>query len=355
MQIVSVAGARPQFVKLAVLSPFLRKKHREIIVHTGQHYDFELSQVFFNQLEIPKPDFFLGAAAPTNGQQVAKMIGALDELLPRLKPDLVLVFGDTNSTLAGALASVYNKIPVAHVEAGPRSYQIAMPEEINRVTTDHLADFLFCPTPEKVRILQSEKVRGKAVHTGDLMLDAVKKYLPLARRAGLDMRWGIKPGEYVYLTLHRGENVDDWERLARALKILELFKEKVVFPVHPRTRKRLEQSGFLSRAQEMKNLLPIEPVGYLQSLALLDSAKLCLTDSGGLQREAFFLGKPCLILRPRTEWTELLEGGFSRLVDLDLAKVKKALSRAFPPKGRSLKVFGDGRAAERMAGFLSRL
>ena len=355
MRIVSVVGARPQFIKLAVLSPLLRKKHREIIVHTGQHYDFELSQIFFDQLEIPRPDYFLGAAAPTNGQQVAKMVGKLDELFPRLKPDLVLVYGDTNSTLAGALASAYNKIPFAHVEAGPRSYQIEMPEEVNRLTADHLADFLFCPTPEKARLLKLEKVRGQAIHTGDLMLDAVQKYLPLARRAGLEKKWSLKPGDYVYVTLHRGENVDFRERLAKALNILELFKERVVFPVHPRTEKRLKQFGLRSRVRRMKNLLLVEPLGYLQSLALLDGAKLCLTDSGGLQREAFFLGKPCLILRPTTEWTELLKGNFSRLVDLKVSEVKKSLSRPLPKRGYPLSVFGGGRAAENIVRFLSGL
>ncbi|MGH8003428.1 MAG: non-hydrolyzing UDP-N-acetylglucosamine 2-epimerase, partial [Limisphaerales bacterium] len=306
MRVVSVVGARPQFIKLAVLSPHLRKKHEEIIVHTGQHYDFELSQIFFDQLSIPKPDYFLEVGSDTNARQVAKMMSALDELLPRLKPDLVLVYGDTNSTLAGALSSAYNKIPFGHVEAGPRSYQMEMPEEVNRVTADHLAAYLFCPTPHKVQLLKSEHVRGKAVYTGDLMLDATLSFLPLARQNGLDSKLRLSPGAYTYITLHRAENVDTPARLEKAVRILEALKGPIVFPAHPRTRKRLEGFGLFPRLQKLKNLILIEPVGYLQSLALLDGARLCLTDSGGLQREAFFLSRPCQILRSTTEWTELL-------------------------------------------------
>ncbi len=355
MRIVSVVGARPQFIKLAVLSPLLRKKHEEIIVHTGQHYDFELSQIFFDQLNIPKPDYFLGAGSDTNARQVAKMVIALDELLPKVKPDLVLVYGDTNSTLAGALASAYNKIPFAHVEAGPRSYQMEMPEEVNRVTADHLAAYLFCPTPQKVQMLKSERVLGKAVNTGDVMLDATLRFLPLARKKGLDPKWGVSPGAYAYVTLHRAENVDTLARLAKAVRIFESLKGPIVFPAHPRTRKRLEEFGLLSRVQQLKNLRFIEPVGYLQSLALLDGARLCLTDSGGLQREAFFLSRPCLILRPGTEWTELLQGNFSRLVDLDASKVKRFSSARPGKKKYPLKLFGGGRASEKIAHFVSSL
>ncbi len=355
MRIVSVVGARPQFIKLAVLSPLLRKKHEELIVHTGQHYDFELSQIFFDQLKLPKPDFFLGAGSDTNARQVAKMVAALDELLPKLKPDLVLVYGDTNSTLAGALAAAYNKIPQAHVEAGPRSYQMEMPEEINRVTADHLADYLFCPTPQKVKLLKSERVHGKAIHSGDVMLDVTLKFLPLARQNGLDSKLGLSPGEYTYITLHRAENVDTPARLAKAIRILEMLKGPVVFPAHPRTRKRLEAFGLLSRVQKLKNLRFIEPVGYLQSLALLDGARLCLTDSGGLQREAFFLSRPCLILRPKTEWTELLQGNFSQLVDLDVAKVRQFSSARPGKKKYPLKLFGGGQASANIVRFISAL
>ncbi len=355
MRIVSVVGARPQFIKLAVLSPLLRKKHEEIIVHTGQHYDFELSQVFFDQLAIPEPDYFLGVGSDTNARQVAKMVAALDELVPKLQPDLVLVYGDTNSTMAGALASAYNKIPLAHVEAGPRSYQLEMPEEVNRVTADHLAAFLFCPTPQKVWLLKLERVRGKAVPSGDLMLDATLRFLPRARENGLDSKWGMPPGEYIYVTLHRAENVDAPERLVKAVRILETLKGPVVFPAHPRTRKRLEEFGLLPRVQKLKNLRLIEPVGYLQSLALLDGARWCLTDSGGLQREAFFLKRPCLILRPITEWTELLQGNLSRLVDLDATKVKKLLSIRKEKRNYPARLFGNGRAAENIVRFISAL
>jgi UDP-N-acetylglucosamine 2-epimerase (non-hydrolysing) len=355
MRVVSVVGARPQFIKLAVLSPLLRRKHEELIVHTGQHYDFELSQIFFDQLALPNPDFFLEVGSDTNARQVGKMVAVLDELLPKLKPDLVLVYGDTNSTLAGALAAAYNKISLGHVEAGPRSYQLEMPEEINRVTADHLSSYLFCPTPQKVQLLKSEKVRGKAVHTGDVMLDVTLQFLPLARKAGLDPKWGVLPGEYAYITLHRAENVDTPSRLEKAVRILESLQGPVVFPAHPRTRKRLGEFGLLERVRRLKNLRFIEPVGYLQSLALLDGARLCLTDSGGLQREAFFLSRPCLILRPRTEWTELLRGNFSRLADLEVSKVKRFSSARPGKKKFPLKLFGGGKASEKIVRFISSL
>ncbi len=355
MRIVSVVGARPQFIKIAALSPVLRRKHEEIIVHTGQHYDFILSQVFFDQLNIPKPDYFLGAGSDTNAKQVSKMVAALDDLLPRLKPDLVLVYGDTNSTLAGALAAVYNKLPFGHVEAGLRSYQKEMPEETNRIAADHLADFLFCPTPHKVRLLKNEKTRGEAVWTGDLMLDAALRFLPAARESGLDGKLGVSVGEYVYVTLHRAENVDTPARLEQAVRILESLKGPVVFPVHPRTKSRLKEFGFSTRLTRLKDLRLIEPVGYLQSLALLDGARYCLTDSGGLQREAFFFDRPCLILRSTTEWPELLKGNFSRLVDLNVREVKKWISREKGKRTYPLRFFGGGHTAENIAGYINRL
>ena len=355
MRIVSVVGARPQFIKIAALSPVLRRRHEEIIVHTGQHYDFLLSQVFFDQLKIPKPDFFLGAGSDTNAKQVSKMIAALDDLLPRLKPDLVLVYGDTNSTLAGALAAAYNHFPFGHVEAGLRSYQKEMPEETNRIVADQLADFLFCPTPHKVQILKSEKARGRAVCTGDVMLDAALHFLPLARQNGLDTRLKVSKGEYIYITLHRAENVDTRPRLEKVVRILEGLKEPVIFPIHPRTQARLKKFGFLGRVKKRKNIFLIEPVGYLQSLALLDGARYCLTDSGGLQREAFFFDRPCLILRSTTEWPEILKGSFSRLVDLNPAEVMKWISREKGKRSYPLRLFGGGRAAENIIRYISTL
>lgn len=355
MRVVSVVGARPQFIKIAALSPVLRRRHEEIIVHTGQHYDFLLSQVFFDQLKIPKPDYFLGAGSDTNAKQVAKMVAALDELLPRLKPDLVLVYGDTNSTLAGALATAYNHLPFGHVEAGLRSYQKEMPEETNRIVADHLADFLFCPTPNKVKILKSEKARGRAVCTGDLMLDAALHFLPLARQNGLDPHLKISKGEYIYITLHRAENVDTPPRLEKVVRILEGLKEPAVFPIHPRTQARLKKFGFWERVKKRKNIILIDPVGFLQSLALLDGARFCLTDSGGLQREAFFFDRPCLILRSTTEWPEILKGNFSRLVDLNPTEVMKWMSRNKGKRSYPLRLFGGGRAAENIVRFISAL
>ena len=355
MRVVSVVGARPQFIKIAALSPVLRRRHEEIIVHTGQHYDFLLSQVFFDQLKIPRPDYFLGAGSDTNAKQVSKMVAALDDLLPRLKPDLVLVYGDTNSTLAGALTTAYNHIHFGHVEAGLRSYQKEMPEETNRIVADHLADFLFCPTPNKVQILKSEKARGQTVWTGDLMLDAALRFLPLARQNGLDPHLNVANGEYIYITLHRAENVDTRLRLEKVVRILEGLKEPVVFPIHPRTQARLKKFGFWERVKKRKNIQMVKPVGFLQSLALLDGARLCLTDSGGLQREAFFFDRPCLILRSTTEWPEILKGNFSRLVDLNPSAVKKWMSKEKGKRSYPLRLFGGGRAAENIVRFISSL
>jgi UDP-N-acetylglucosamine 2-epimerase len=264
-----------------------------------------------------------------------------------------LVYGDTNSTLAGALATAYNHILFGHVEAGLRSYQKEMPEETNRIVADHLADFLFCPTPNKVRILKSEKARGHTVWTGDLMLDAALRFLPLARQNGLDPNLPVTKGEYVYVTLHRAENVDTRARLEKVVRILEGLKEPVVFPIHPRTRARLKKFGFWERVKKRRNILLIEPVGFLQSLALLDGARYCLTDSGGLQREAFFFDRPCLILRSTTEWPEILKGNFSRLVDLNPAEVMKWISREKGKRSYPLRLFGGGRAAENIVRFIS--
>lgn len=316
VKLVSVVGARPQFVKAAVVSRALRALPgvREILVHTGQHYDENMSEVFFRELDIPEPDYHLGIAGGTHGQNTGRMLEAIEKVLLQEKPDWVLVYGDTDSTLAGALAAVKLHIPVAHVEAGLRSFNRRMPEEINRVLTDHASDLLFAPTETAVHNLLREGIPSKKVYlVGDVMYDAALYYAEKAeRQSQILSRLGLRPKGYILATLHRAENTDDATRLR---VILEAFAKvhrevPVVFPVHPRTRKRVEALGLASL---LNGVLAIEPVGYLDMVMLEKNARLIATDSGGVQKEAYFYRVPCLTLREETEWVELVRMGWNRL------------------------------------------
>lgn len=353
MRIVTLVGARPQFVKTAPLSRELRKEHREVLVHTGQHYDDEMSAVFFRELGIPEPDYNLGVGSGPHGRQTGAMLGAIEEVLEREQPDVVIVYGDTNSTLAGALAAAKMHIPVAHVEAGVRSYNRKMPEEVNRVLTDHVSRLLFCPTPSAVENLRKEGITEGVYHVGDVMYDALLMFLPAARERWRVFRQSNKePHGYVLLTLHRAENVDSKERLTHWMNAVEQIGLPVLFPAHPRTRKRLEAWGLLKNLNPQITLMP--PVGYLDMLALEAQARVVLTDSGGVQREAAFLSVPSVILRDETEWTELVEMGASRLAGENLAKQVAALWDA-PKSALSPGVFGKGNAAAKIARCLNRI
>ena len=340
MKIISVVGARPQFIKLSSLSKELRKKHREVILHTGQHYDDELSLVFFSQLSIPKPDYNLGIGSAEHGEQTGKMLGSIEEVLTFEKPDLVMVYGDTNSTLAGALAAAKQNIPVAHVEAGLRSFVKSMPEEINRVLTDHVSSLLFCPTPTSVRNLKREGIT-KGVHlVGDVMFDSLKENLALAEKKSKIMKkLSLKKKEFYLITVHRAENTDIKDNLEKITRIVTNLDKKVVFPIHPRTRKRLSEFNLLDKLLSKHDLLLIDPVSYLDMLVLEKGARYVLTDSGGVQKEAFFLKTPCLTMREETEWVETLKGGFNRLVGLEVDRVaqniktKDSFSRNAQKKG----------------------
>jgi UDP-N-acetylglucosamine 2-epimerase len=352
VRVVTVIGNRPQFVKAAAVSRPLRARHDELLVHTGQHYDDELSTVFVQELGVPRPERELGLGTGTNTEQTARMLAALGPLLADERPDLVLVYGDTNSTLAGALAAAQARIPVAHVEAGMRSFDRAMPEELNRVLTDHAADVLLCPSPTAVENLSREHVAGRVELVGDVMVDVALLVQPRARADdGALERAGVRPGGYVLATAHRAGNVDDPARLRRLVDLLLGVPHDLVLPLHPRTRARLEAAGLLDTLAGAAHVRLRPPLGYLEFTALLCRARAVLTDSGGVQKEAYLAGVPCVTLRDTTEWVETVQAGWNALVDLDADAALAALGRT-PPAARA-ELYGDGRAAERVVTALS--
>ena len=350
MKFVTVVGARPQFVKAAVLSRALRPRHEEFLVHTGQHYDDSMSDVFFRELDIPEPDANLGAGSGSPGLQTARMLEGLETVLEQQRPDAVIVFGDTNSTLAGALAAAKLNLPVAHVEAGFRSYNRAMPEEINRVLTDHVSRWLFCPTQHAVECLQREGILEGVHNVGDLMYDSLLAMLPRAEvnAAAVLKQHCVESGAYYLATVHRPANADDSDRLRNIIEALGSLEAPVVLPLHPRTQASMQRFGIEPGA----NLLVVEPVGNLEMLALERNARAVLTDSGGVQREAYFLSVPCVTLREDSEWPEIV-GDWNVLVDADKARIIDAARRP-RPQTPPLPVFGDGRAAGKIVGILER-
>ncbi len=350
MKIVTIVGARPQFVKAAPVSKVLRARHTEVLVHTGQHYDRAMSDLFFEELDIPRPDHELGVGSGSHGWQTGQMLIGIEEILLAERPDWVLVYGDTNSTLAGALAAVKLGIPVAHVEAGLRSFNRAMPEEHNRVLTDHCADLLLCPTQTAVDLLRAEGVTRGVHLVGDVMYDAALQFAEVARqRSTILKELGLMPKTYALATLHRPYNTDDPDRLREVLAALNALEMPVILPLHPRTRSRLEKMGHQPSA--ISHLQCVDPVGYLDMLALEQSAALILTDSGGVQKEAYFFAVPCVTLRPETEWVETVAAGWNRLAWGDAAVVVDAARRPWPVEPPP-PVFGDGRAAERIVRLL---
>jgi UDP-N-acetylglucosamine 2-epimerase (non-hydrolysing)/UDP-GlcNAc3NAcA epimerase len=352
MRVATIVGNRPQFVKAAAVSAPLRAEHEELLIHTGQHHDPELSAVFFEQLDLPAPDHWLGVAGASNVSQLARMLAKLGPLLVELAPDVVLVYGDTNSTLAGALAAADRDATLVHVEAGMRSFDRSMPEERNRVLTDQLARLLLCSTPAAVERLRAEQVPGEAVLVGDVMVDVALGMRPraLADTATLE-RLGLGSGAYVLATAHRAANVDDPARLESLVALLEAVPEHVVLPLHPRTRARLRASGLAKRAAKAAQIT--SPLGYLEFAALMHHATAILTDSGGVQKEAYLAGVPCITLRDTTEWTETVEAGWNTLVGLDKAAALAALAKPRPQTHPPL--YGDGQAGERIVQALAPL
>jgi UDP-N-acetylglucosamine 2-epimerase (non-hydrolysing)/UDP-GlcNAc3NAcA epimerase len=349
--IATIVGNRPQFVKAAAVSRKLRESADELLVHTGQHYDDELSRIFFDELGIPAPDRQLDIHDGSNTEQTARMLAALEPLLEEVAPDLVLVYGDTNSTLAGALAAAQRRIPVAHVEAGMRSFDRAMPEELNRVLADHASDVLFCSTPTAVENLAAEGVREGVHLVGDVMADVALAFLPVAEeRSSAPADNGVEPGGYLLMTVHRAGNVDVPERLARVVELAERLPLPTVFPLHPRTRARLRAAGLAERLEAAVTVTP--PLGYLDFLKLAAHARAVLTDSGGVQKEAYLVGTPCVTLRNTTEWVETVELGWNVLVDLDADAALSALARPLPDEDRP-ELYGGGHAAERIRDVLA--
>lgn len=347
MRVLSVVGARPQFVKAASVSRELRRDHEEILVHTGQHYDPELSSVFFEELGIPEPDYDLGVGSGSHGRQTAGMMVDLETIVEDECPDVVLVYGDTNSTLAGALVAAKAPPALVHVEAGLRSGTMTMPEEVNRVLTDHCSDLLLAPSEGTKRTLEREDVAGEVAVTGDVMYDTL---LWISDRLGGPTALEV-PEEYVLATVHRAKNTDDPDRLEAILEGLGRVSKPVVFPVHPRTEKALRGHGLWERARN--DLRMIDPVGYVTFVSLLEGAACVATDSGGVQKEAFYLDKPCVTLRKTTEWVETVEAEWNVLVGADTGRIVESVESVgnLPPKPD---LYGGGNAAGRVVAELKR-
>ena len=357
MKILTIVGARPQFIKAAALSRVIaeEKDLEEVLVHTGQHFDQNMSQVFFDEMDIPVPDYNLNINSMGHGAMTGKMLEGIEKILEAEKPSIVLVYGDTNSTLAGALASKKMNIPVAHVEAGLRSFNMRMPEEVNRILTDRISDVLFCPGDEAIDNLKKEgfdHFDAKVFNVGDIMYDAVIHYRSQVKEKAKVTRGIVERGEFLLLTLHRQENTDDPKVLRELIKALNKLAKtnRIVFPVHPRTKKKLETVD-LPLKVEM-----IEPVGYFDMLNLITHSKMVMTDSGGLQKEAYYLNKFCITLRPQTEWVELVDHGFNLVCGHNINQIEEAYeyfsSKTFDS---SMHIYGDGSTGKSIIDHLKRL
>jgi UDP-N-acetylglucosamine 2-epimerase len=345
LRILTVIGARPQFIKAAPLSAVVRARHREVLVHTGQHYDHGMSRVFFDELGIPEPDYDLGVGSGPHGAQTGAMMSAIEEVILKEQPHVVLVYGDTNSTLAGALAAAKLHCPVAHVEAGLRSFNRAMPEEINRVVADHVSTWLFAPSPRAERQLRAEGIDAGVHVVGDIMNDAVLQHGGRARVVShLPGSLGLASKAYFVSTVHRAENTDTPARLSGILAALGRLGRPVVLPLHPRTRARMDQQGVVAP----DNAVVTPPLGYLDTLQLVRESLCVLTDSGGLQKEAYYLGTPCVTLRTETEWVETVEAGWNIVAGTDPDAVVAAVGRLLAGCGDRPPLYGDGHTAERI-------
>lgn len=344
MKVVSIVGARPQFIKAAPLSRALRRKHVEVLVHTGQHYDDNMSAVFFQELDIPKPDYNLGVGSGPHGAQTGEMLAHIEKVLLSERPDWTLVYGDTNSTLAGALAAAKLHIKVAHVEAGLRSFNRSMPEEINRVIVDHISDLLLCPSQTAVDNLVAEGITRGVHWVGDVMAEALAFAAERAQsRSDVLTRLNLTERRYLLATVHRAENTDDTARLRNILAAFDALGEPVIFPVHPRTRKIIEAMAYAPAPQ----VCLIEPVSYLDMVMLEQSARMILTDSGGIQKEAYWLGVPCVTLREETEWVETVQAGWNMLAGTDAERIVETV-RSLAPPVKHLTLYEDRHAAEQI-------
>jgi len=350
MKILTVVGARPQFIKTAAVSKVLRQNHEEILVHTGQHYDYSMSDIFFDEMEIPKPNYNLGISGGTHGKMTGNMLTAIEEVLLKEKPDLFLVYGDTNSTLAGALAAVKLHIPVCHVEAGNRLGSLTNPEEVNRICTDHVSSLLMCCTESAVEFLKKEGLTDRVFLVGDPMYDAFLYYLENSKRKdlqfiyGLDQERILMPNSYYYMTCHREENTNQEDHLFEILSAVNILDAPVVYPVHPRNRDHIK---ILCDRHSFSNILLIQPVGYLQSINLVQNAKKIITDSGGVQREAFFAGVQCVTIFDYVMWPETMVDNQNQLAKPNKQDILVKLS-AQMDTNKSYQPFGDGHSAQKI-------
>ena len=351
MNLLTIVGARPQFVKSFPLSDALAADHDETLVHTGQHYDDELSDVFFEELGLEAPEYNLGVGSGTHALQTAEIMRKLDPIVEDEDPDALLVFGDTNSTVAGALVGAKRDQTVVHVEAGLRSHNRSMPEEHNRVVTDHVADLLFAPSADAERQLRKEGLENRSYRTGDVMYDAILWARDVAEsESSVVDELGLTDGEFVLATVHRQRNTDDPARLRSIVEGLDAAPQEIVLPLHPRTENRLREHDLWDEADEAVTL--IDPVGYLDFVRLLEGAERVATDSGGVQKEAFFLDTPCVTLREETEWVETVDAGWNVLVGANANDIRWALTELSPPEDKP-EPYGSGDAAERIAEVLT--
>ena len=354
MKIVSIIGTRPQFIKCAALTRELRTEYNEVIVNTGQHYDFHLSGVFLDQLNMPKPEYDLGIGSGTHGYQIGQTLIAAEEVLLKEKPDLTLVYGDTNSTLAGALAASKLHIPLGHIEAGLRCGDRDMPEEINRTLTDHCSDLLFCPTKSSVDNLKKENINRGVYLTGDIMVDLLLKQLIIAEKSSVLQDLGLSSKQYLLVTVHRSSNTDNRQNLKNIVDALIQMDKTIVFAVHPRTEKALKTYGLYDKLIKNSKIKVIKPLGYLDFLKLMNHAKKVITDSGGMEKEAYVLKVPCVTLLQATAWDVTIEDGWNVLVGSDTEKIIN-MARNFKPMSGQSEDFGNGEACKNVKNIIASL
>jgi len=358
MKILSVIGARPQFIKAASLSRYLKKipdiDVKEIILHTGQHYDSNMSEEFFSELDIPTPDYNLQVGSDTPARQTAKMMMGIEDIVLKEWPDFILIYGDTNSTIAGALVGAKLHIPVVHVEAGLRSYDREMPEEINRIVSDSISTILFCPTQTAVNNLKNEGIIDGVYNVGDIMLETYLYYKNKAQKTSAILnKLNLKPKEFILCTIHRASNTDNTENLKNIFIGLTNSGEKIILPLHPRTKNKINQNESLKRYIG-QNIKIIDPIGYFDMICLEANAKKIITDSGGVQKEAYFNQVPCITLRENTEWVETIEEGVNKLVGVVPEKIKESINNFYPPdQNYSKNLFGDGKTSEKIIKILN--
>lgn len=341
MKIITVIGARPQFIKASSVSQYLRLYHKEILIHTGQHYDLNMSDIFFDELEIPKPDYNLSIGSGNHGFQTGNMLIKLEEIYLKEKPDMVVVYGDTNSTLAGALCASKLLIPIVHIEAGVRSFNVKMPEEQNRILTDHISKILFTPTDTAKNNLLAEGILDNIYNVGDVMFDSIIKYKELAKKQSCIIeKLNYSNKGYILATIHRAENTNSINRLSNIIEALNESDEDIILPLHPRTKKYIENYGIIIG----DNIKVIEPIGYLDMIQLEANSKKIITDSGGMQKEAYFMKKICITIRDETEWIETVESGWNIIVGANKYKILEAITNTISGK-KHTQLFGDGKAA----------